>query len=108
MAIVTNKPRQFVQPILRHLAIYHFLSLVVTGDDLPTKKPDPQPLQFCLDHYQTPAKNVVMVGDSRNDIIAARRANIAVAAVDYGYNHGQPVSAEKPDAVISSLIELLQ
>ena len=108
MSIVTNKHRQFVQPVLRHLAIDHFFSLVVAGDDLLVTKPQPQPLQFCLDYYQTSVESAVVVGDSRNDTIAARRANIAVAAVDYGYNHGQSVSAEKPDAVISSLIELLQ
>ena len=73
---------------------------MVAGDDLPTKKPDPQPLQFCLHYYQASARNAVMVGDSRNDIIAARRADIAVTAVDYGYNHGRSISAEKPDALI--------
>lgn len=107
IAIVTNKPRRFVSPILCHLAIDQFFSQVVAGDDLPTRKPDPQPLYYCLRHHQICAENAVMVGDSRNDILAARGADMAVAAVDYGYNHGQSISASKPDALMASLTELL-
>ena len=53
----------------------------------------------------TPAQSL-MVGDSENDVKAARAADFPVVCVDYGYNHGNDIRAAGPDAVIHSLAEL--
>ena len=47
-----------------------------------------------------------MVGDSKNDVAAARAAGFPVVCVSYGYNHGDDIRAAHPDAVIDSLTEL--
>lgn len=106
MAIVTNKPLRFIAPILEHLSIAHFFSLLLGGDELANKKPHPEPLLYCIKKLNFSGPQVLMVGDSRNDIEAARAANIAVVAMNYGYNHGQPIALEKPDAVFASMVEL--
>lgn len=106
MGIVTNKPREFVPPILKSLCIDEFFGIIVGGDDLPERKPSPAPLLSCVEQYGCKPAQAVMVGDSRNDIEAARRAGIAVAAVDYGYNHGNPIEDEQPDVVVSTLTML--
>jgi len=49
----------------------------------------------------------LMVGDSRSDIKAAQAAGCRVAAVTYGYNHGEPVSAYQPDLIVDNLAELI-
>jgi phosphoglycolate phosphatase len=49
---------------------------------------------------------VLMVGDSRSDIAAARSAKITVAAMNYGYNHGRKIELDEPDAVFASMIDL--
>lgn len=103
MAIVTNKPIEFVPSILEALEIDHFFRLTIGGNDLPERKPSPLPLQYCMAQLGFSPEVSVMVGDSVNDIKAAKAANIPVVAVDYGYNHGRPVSAENPDIVVSSL-----
>ncbi len=106
MAIVTNKPRRFIAPILEHLAIDHYFSLLLGGDELAHKKPHPEPLLHCMDSLNISARSVLMVGDSRNDIEAARAANIPVVAMNYGYNHGRPIEQDKPDCVFASMLEL--
>ena len=48
-----------------------------------------------------------MVGDSRNDVDAAKAAGVVVVAVPYGYNHGEPISDCSPDRLVASLSELI-
>jgi len=103
MAIVTNKPRRFIAPILKHLAIDTYFSLLLGGDELAHKKPHPEPLLYCINKLNVAACNVLMVGDSRNDIEAARAAKIPVVAMNYGYNHGRPIEQDKPDCIFASM-----
>lgn len=107
MAIVTNKPVQFVPTLLANLSIEHYFQVCLGGECVAARKPDPTMLLQACEHLNTSVANVVMIGDSANDIEAARRAGIPVVAVDYGYNHGRPVAEENPDGIISDLRELL-
>ncbi len=108
MAIVTNKPREFVPAILSSLFVDHFFSHIIGGNDFARCKPAPDQLLACLEKFQCDPQYAMMIGDSRNDIQAARQAKVPVVAVDYGYNHGQPIVAEKPDRVVSALTELIR
>lgn len=108
MAIVTNKPREFVPAILAALEISHFFTIIIGGDDFPERKPSPMPLLHCMQQAQCVTGRVIMVGDSKNDIDAAKQAGIPVVAVNYGYNHGRPIALEHPDTVLSSLVELVK
>jgi phosphoglycolate phosphatase len=108
MALVTNKPFDITQQLLSALNWSHYFSQVVGGDSFHVKKPDPYPLQqVCIKHSVNPS-DCLMVGDSVNDIAAARRAGMPVLAVSYGYNHGQPVILENPDYLVADLTELLE
>lgn len=107
MAVVTNKPARFVSPILEALQISHYVDCVIGGDDLEFKKPHPLPLLHCMEKLGFNAAQTLMVGDSKNDIEAACNANVLVAAVNYGYNHGRPVAEENPDYLLSDFRQLL-
>jgi phosphoglycolate phosphatase len=106
LACVTNKTARFTLPLLQNLGIDHYFGLVLSGDSLPEKKPHPLPLLTAAAHFRVQPKDCLMVGDSRNDIQAARAAGFTVVAVSYGYNHGQDIRTAEPDAVIDSLSEL--
>ncbi len=108
LACVTNKAERFTQPLLKDLGIDHYFGCVVSGDTLPTKKPDPAPLHYAADFFKVPAHHALMVGDSINDVRAARAANFQIVCVPYGYNHGQDIKIAEPDAIISGLQELPQ
>lgn len=107
LAIVTNKPHAFIAPLLEGLGLAEHFALCLGGDSLPEKKPDPAPLLYVADLIGVAPGACLMVGDSRHDIAAGKAAGFRTLAVPYGYNHGEPVSASGPDAVVDSLSQLV-
>lgn len=88
MAVITNKPKQFTPSVLKEHGLDVFFSLVLSGDSLSEHKPHPLPLQHALQFFNVTSGEVVMVGDSSSDILAAQAAGVASVCVTYGYNHG--------------------
>ncbi|AOY89783.1 phosphoglycolate phosphatase [Marinobacter salinus] len=107
LGVVTNKPEQFVAPLLEQMGLDHWFDISIGGDTLPVKKPDPTPLLHAMEALGGTRGTTVMVGDSAADINAALAAGVPCVAVRYGYNFGQPVDALGADAVVDSLAELL-
>jgi len=107
LAICSNRPSHLIKPLLDHLHIGSFFSAWVGGDDLPVKKPDPRPLLHTASKITLSPKDCLVVGDSINDVQSARSAGMAVAAVRYGYNYGEDISASHPDLIIGSVLELV-
>ena len=106
MACVTNKPRAFTTPLLEQLGLSRFFGVVVCGDDLPVRKPAPEPLLDAARRLAVPATNCALVGDSVNDIRAARAAGMPVFWAGYGYGESQVPAQLDPDAVLDSIAEL--
>ncbi len=102
---VTNKAAQFTEPLLKDLGIYNEFGIVVSGDTLPQKKPDPAPLLHVARHFGVAPARSLMVGDSVSDVKAARAAGFGIVCMSYGYNHGQDIRTANPDAVIDSMAE---
>lgn len=107
LGVVTNKPVQFTHPLLEACGLARYFSVVLGGDSLPQKKPEPEPLWHAMQQFDVTPARTLMVGDSKNDIGAARAAGCPVAAVPYGYNHGEPVSIYQPDLLVERLDQLL-
>ena len=108
MGCVTNKREQFTHILLKSLGIFDDFGIVVSGDTLVRKKPDPMPLLHAAEHFNACPENSLMVGDSFSDVKAARAAGFQVICVSYGYNHGVDINIANPDAVIHSLADLPQ
>lgn len=106
LACITNKAAAFTLPLLRNLDLYKYFQLVLSGDSLPKQKPDPLPLRHACEHFGIDAAHGVLVGDSSNDVQAARAAGMPVICVTYGYNHGHDIRQSLPDAVVDSLTEV--
>lgn len=107
LGVVTNKPVEFTAPLLELLGLSRWFGVQVGGDSLPQKKPDAAPLLHALACLQTHISQALMIGDSRNDILAARAAGMPVIVLSYGYNHGADIRLEGADFVVDSLAELL-
>ena len=103
MAVVTNKEQRFTNTVLMAHQIRPFFDMVIAGDTLASKKPDPLPLRYCLDAFKVPASRALFVGDSQIDVDTARAAGVAVWAVPYGYNLGNPIAQAAPGRVITTL-----
>lgn len=104
---VTNKAEAFTIPILKSLGIHDEFEIIVCGDTLEKKKPDPMPLLYAAKHLDVLPENSLMLGDSKSDVQAARAAGFDIICMSYGYNHGEDIHLYEPDAVIDSMTELL-
>jgi len=106
LGCVTNKAAQFTLPLLKNLGVYDDFGIVVCGDTLPQKKPDPAPLLHAAKYFGVSPQQSLMLGDSVSDVTAARAAGFKIICMSYGYNHGQDIRSAQPDAVIDSMAEL--
>ena len=107
LAVVTNKLTQLSVPLLEGIGLAPLFDLIVCGDTAAAPKPDPAPVQFCLDHFAVAAANTLFVGDSETDVNAARAAGVPVVCVRDGYNHGVDVTTLPVSGVIDKFGELL-
>ena len=108
LAIVTNKPFAFVSPILEGLELNGLFELILGGDSLPQKKPDPTPLLHVCEKLGVSVEKSVMIGDSKNDILAASACAMDSVGVTYGYNYGEDIRVYHPTFVIDDFAALLK
>ncbi len=106
LGCVTNKAEQFTIPLLKTLGIHDIFSIVISGDTLAKKKPDPLPLLHGAKFFDVKPENALMLGDSISDVKAARAAGFQIICMSYGYNHGVDIREANPDAVVDSMIEI--
>ncbi len=108
LGCVTNKAGSFTADLLAAKGLAQYFELVVAGDTTARQKPDPMPLRYAADHFGLDSAECLMVGDSANDVQAARAAGFRVVAVPYGYNHGYSIHDCNPDRVVADLRELAE
>lgn len=107
MICVTNKPELPARAIVDHLGMNHYFADVIGGDRFEERKPHPRQLLHCVEQYAQSKDQVLMIGDSSNDVEAARRAGIDCVVVSYGYNHGENILDCQPQQVVDNLCELI-
>ncbi len=106
LGICTNKPHGATCEILGALDLEGYFSAVLGGDTLDgVRKPDPRHLLAAVERLGAAPENAVMVGDTENDVAAARGAGVPMIAVAFGYAK-VPVAELGADAVIGHFDEL--
>jgi len=108
LSIVTNKPYSFIEPILEGLQIKSYFDYYIGGDSLKEKKPSPLPLLHICEKFKIDTTKALMVGDSKNDILAAHAAKIDSVGVSYGYNYGEDIASYQPNVVLHDISEILE
>lgn len=103
LAVVTNKPRFFTVKLLQRLEVDRFFSAVVAGDDGIRRKPHGDMLAAACERMGTTRTETLMLGDSANDIAAARAAGCRVWCVPYGYNEGRPPESLDCDRIVPTI-----
>ncbi len=104
MGVVTNKPGMFTEALIERMGMADYFDVLVSGDTTAHKKPHPEPiLHACRIFDVSPGRNL-HIGDSKNDIQAARAAGCPTFCVPYGYNEGEPVNAADCDALVPDLL----
>jgi len=100
--VVTNALQRFADATLAHYGLAKYLDVVIGGDRTAVPKPHPAPLWFACRTLRVEPRETLMVGDSANDVAAARAAGCSVVCVPHGYNEGRPV-AELDCQIIETL-----
>ncbi len=108
LAVVTNKEGRYTASVLQAHQLTQMFDRVISGDTLPTKKPDPAGILHLLATFGVARERALFVGDSVIDVATARHAAVAVWAVPYGYNRGQAIADCAPDRVIADISALLE
>jgi len=107
LVLVTNKPYDFIQPLLEGLDLTDLFELCLGGDSLAKRKPDPMPLLHVCESLDVCVTKCLMIGDSKNDIVAANAAKMQSIGVSYGYNYGEDISIYEPDSVVHDFNEIM-
>lgn len=107
LGCITNKVERYTLPLLQGVGLAKYFEIVLAGDTLPEKKPHPMPLLHAAKFFAIPIEQLLLIGDSLSDTLAARAAGCPVFCVPYGYNHGEPVKTLDQDAVIADLTAAL-
>ncbi len=102
MAICTNKPGGATRKILDKLGWTGLFDVVLAGDDLPVKKPDPAHVLVALRLLGAKPGHALFVGDTHVDVAAAKAAGLPVAILTHGYAHG-PVSCLRADYLLRNV-----
>lgn len=102
IALVTNKPYVYVEKILEGLGAEKAFDLVVGSEPDTQLKPHPEMILKTLDALDTPKSDAVMIGDSVNDIFAARSAGVRACAVAYGFGDTDDLRSERPDYFVET------
>ena len=105
LGVVTNKPRYFTERLLRHARVDSLFAAVVAGDDGIRRKPAGDMLEAACRTMGCAPAQALMVGDSDNDVLAARAAGCAVWCVPYGYNEGRGPETLACDRLVQSVDE---
>ncbi|KAB7765843.1 phosphoglycolate phosphatase [Xanthomonas maliensis] len=107
LAVCTNKPARFIQPLLVHLGIAQYFDATLGGDSLAERKPNPLPLLHLAQQFHYSVAQCLMVGDSATDAAAAQAAGMPLAMVRYGYLRGFDVRAAGAVALLDDMRGLL-
>lgn len=107
LACVTNKPDRFTVPLLESSHLLQYFECVVSGDTLARKKPAPDQIFYICEKMAVAIDEVVLIGDSKTDIAAARNAACFIFTVPYGYNQGAEIASNEVDAMINHIGEAL-
>jgi phosphoglycolate phosphatase len=100
LVVMTNKEGRYTHTVLDAHQMTPLFDWVISGDTFPVKKPNPMGIAECLKKFAVSRKRTLFVGDSSIDVATARAGGIAVWAMPYGYNMGEPIEACQPDRVI--------
>jgi len=100
LAICTNKSEALAIPLIEELGLSGHFAAITGGDTFPVRKPDAAHIFGTIEKAGGTRDRAIMVGDSINDILAAKNAGIASIGVDFGYSD-VPITSLSPSTVIS-------
>lgn len=103
-AVASNKSERFTKKILDGLGISYYLDLILGGDTLSKKKPDPLVIEHTVSLLKVDKNRTVMIGDGRQDVQCGKAAGVLTCGVTYGFKPAE--DTKDADFRVGDLIEL--
>lgn len=107
LGVCTNKPQLPTDRVLARLGLDRFFGVVIGGDALPTKKPDPAHLLAVLERLNVNPGRAALIGDSATDLKTAQSAGTPCTLVSFGYT-AIPARDLGADRVIDHFSDLVR
>jgi phosphoglycolate phosphatase len=108
LAVATNKKNTTTQLCLQEAGLAHYFKLVVTPDMVKKIKPEPDMVLFCMDHFTCTAEQTLLIGDTDNDLLAAKSAGVACGLATWGYGNMEENKKLQPDYILTRPLQLLE
>lgn len=108
LALVSNKTREFVEPLLARLGIADYFTSIIGADDGLPLKPAPDAILKIMAAAGASKERTVMVGDGTTDVLAGKAAGVVTCAVTYGFRAEEELRKTGPDYVIREFSELVE
>ena len=86
LSVATNANEQFAHKMLEFLGIKDYFSFIAAADMVKNPKPKPDMLHLCCKSLGINQQNVILIGDSNKDKLAAKAANIDYILVNWGFS----------------------
>ena len=106
MAVVTNKPHGFPVSILEHLGLMRHMRVVIGGDSMVQRKPEPEPVLAAIVACDAVPETSVIVGDGDTDMQAGIAAGLYTIGVTYGFRSAAQLVDAGADVLIDRMEEL--
>lgn len=103
--LVTSSSRRVQQAVLRYLNLDRFFDEIVTGDDVVSGKPNPEPYVKALGKVGARAEESLVFEDSKNGIRAALGAKCAVMALTSAYHSREQLAVVNPTFIVDNWFE---
>jgi len=106
IGLATSSSRDFVYTILKRFDILDYFDAIVTAEDVPHAKPNPEIFIKAIELLNVKPYEAVVIEDSSYGVIAAKRAGIPVFAVLTGVNNKRTLEKLHPNKIFKDLYEI--
>jgi phosphoglycolate phosphatase len=107
IGLVSNVGRKALEKAILKLGVHSFFDVVVSRNDVQSMKPSGEGLSLALSRLQVMKGRALYVGDSLDDIQAAKAAGVRVIIITGKEDIEAELLSAGPDQMISHLDELL-
>jgi 2-phosphoglycolate phosphatase len=104
---VTNKSSRFALPLLEQAGLARLLEFTLCADRTEDRKPSPVLLLQACERLELIPRELLYVGDSHTDVMAAHAAGCGAVAVTFGYHKSGSLERVGPDVTVATLIEIV-
>jgi len=104
---ITNKSSRFALPLIEQAGLSSLLEFTLCADRNEDRKPSPVLLLQACERLELIPREMLYVGDSHTDVMAAQVAGCGAVAVTFGYHKPGSLERVSPDATVTSLIQIV-